>query len=124
MFIYPQLTTKKQIAAPTKLKAIATRQTKTQIIQHIVEEVGLSKKQVAEVFSALGSLIKRHMQRRGSGDISIPEAGVKIRRVKKPARKSRMGRNPATGETIRIPAKPASSVIRVSALKALKETLN
>ena len=114
---------KKQAAAPVKLKAITTRHTKTQIIQHIAEEVGLTKKQIADVFSSLGTLIKRHMQRRGSGEISIPETGVKIRRVKKPARKSRMGRNPATGEAIKIPAKPASTVVKVSALKALKDTV-
>ena len=114
---------KKQAAAPVKLKAITTRHTKTQIIQHIAEEVGLAKKEIAEVFASLGTLIQRHMQRRGSGEISIPETGVKIRRVKKPARKSRMGRNPATGEAIKIPAKPASTVVKVSALKALKDTL-
>lgn len=110
-------------AAPVRLKSITTRQTKTQIIQHIAEDVGLAKKEVAEVFASLGSLIRRHMQRRGSGEIAIPETGVKIRRVKKPARKARMGRNPATGEAIKIPAKPATTVVKVSALKALKDTL-
>ncbi len=113
----------KKQAAPAKLKAITTRQTKTQIIHHIAEEVGLTKKQIADVFNSLGSLIKRHMQRRGSGEIAIPETGVKIRRVKKPARKARMGRNPATGEAIKIPAKPATTVVKVTALKALKDTL-
>jgi nucleoid DNA-binding protein len=63
------------------------------------------------------------VQRRGSGEFSIPETGVKIRRIKKPARKSRMGRNPATGETIKIAAKPATTVVKVTALKALKEML-
>ncbi len=110
-------------AAPEKLRSIANRQTKTQILQEIAEQTDLSRKQIADVFAELGKLIQRHMQRRGSGDFSIPETGVKIRRVKKPARKARMGRNPATGEAIKIAAKPATTVIKVSALKALKDTL-
>ena len=110
-------------AAPARPKSIAAKQTKLQIIQMISEDTSLSRKQVADVFASLGTLIQRHMQRRGSGEFAIPDTGVKIRRVKKPARKSRMGRNPATGEAIKIAAKPASTVVKVTALKALKDTL-
>jgi nucleoid DNA-binding protein len=114
----------KKAAAPAKLKSITTKQTKTQILQAIAEDTELTRKQVTEVFSSLGDLIQQHMQKRGSGEFSIPETGVKIRRVRKPARKARMGRNPATGEAIKIAAKPASTVVKVTALKALKETVN
>jgi len=93
-------------------------------LQAIAEDTGLSKKQVTEVFNSLGGLVERHMKRRGSGEFTIPETGVKIRKVIKPARKARMGRNPATGESIKIAAKKASTVIKVSALKALKDTLS
>lgn len=111
-------------AAPAKkIKAIANKMTKTQIVTHIAESTGLSKKQVADVFSELGDLITAHMKRRGSGEFTIPDTGVKIRRVKKPARKARMGRNPATGEPMKIAAKPASTTVRVTALKALKESI-
>ncbi len=111
-------------AAPAKkVKAIANKMTKTQIVAHIAESTGLTKKQVADVFSELGDLITSHMKRRGSGEFSIPDTGVKIRRVKKPARKARMGRNPATGEPMKIAAKPASTTVRVTALKALKESI-
>ncbi len=117
--------TKKAAAAPAKkIKAIGTKQTKTQVIASVAESTGLSKVQVASVFSELGDLITAHMKRRGSGEFTIPDTGVKVRRVKKPARKSRMGRNPATGEPMKIAAKPASTVVRVSALKALKDTIN
>ncbi len=115
---------KKAAAPEKKIKAIAKKMTKTQIIAHIAESTGLSKKQVAEVFSELSDLITAHMKRRGSGEFTIPDTGVKIRRVKKPARKARMGRNPATGEPMKIPAKPASTAVRITALKALKETIN
>ena len=113
----------KKVAAAPKLKSIGTRQTKTQIIQAISDSTGLTKKDVSAVFANLGELIQRHMQKRGSGEFQIPDTGVKIRRVKKPARKARMGRNPATGEEIKIAAKPAHTVVKVQALKALKETI-
>ncbi|RMG33778.1 MAG: DNA-binding protein [Gammaproteobacteria bacterium] len=116
--------TKKAAAVPAKkVKAIANKMTKTQIITHIAESTGLTKKQVGDVFAELGDLITAHMKRRGSGEFTIPDTGVKIRRVKKPARKARMGRNPATGEPMKIAAKPASTTVRVTALKALKETI-
>ena len=117
-------TAAKKVAAAPKLKSIGTRQTKSQIIQEVVDSTGLAKKDVAAVFATLGELIQRHMQKRGSGEFQIPDTGVKIRRVKKPARKARMGRNPATGEEIKIAAKPAHTVVKVLALKALKETIN
>jgi len=114
---------KKAAAAAPAVKAITSKQTKTQIIAAISEATELSKKDVGAVFSQLGQMIEGHMKRRGSGEFTIPDTGVKIRRVKKPARKARMGRNPATGEPMKIAAKPASTVVRVSALKALKDTL-
>ncbi|HOP16980.1 MAG: HU family DNA-binding protein [Gammaproteobacteria bacterium] len=109
-------------AAPA-VKAIASKQTKTQIITALSESTGLSKKDVGSVLSSLGAMVEGHMKKRGSGEFTIPDTGVKIRRVKKPARKARMGRNPATGEPMKIAAKPASTVVRVTALKALKDTI-
>jgi nucleoid DNA-binding protein len=107
-------------AAPKKAKAIADKQTKAQIITSISDTTGLSKKDVAGVFTALSELIGAHIQKKGSGEFVIPDTGVKIRRVERPARKARKGRNPATGEEMVIPAKKASTVVKVAALKALK----
>lgn len=117
---------KKAAAKPAakRIPAIRNKQTKAQIIQAIVDDTGLSKKEVAAVFGSLGELVHRHMKRNGSGEFQIPDTGVKIRRVKKPARKARMGRNPATGEMIKIAAKPAQTAIKVSALKALKDMIS
>ncbi len=117
---------KKAAAKPAakKVTAIRNKQTKAQVIQAIVDDTGIPKKEVAAVFAALGELVHRHMKRNGSGEFQIPDTGVKIRRVKKPARKARMGRNPATGDMIKIAAKPAQTAIKVSALKALKDTLS
>lgn len=114
----------KAAVAAKPVKAIGTKQTKAQIITSIAETTGQSKKEVIAVFAALGDLITGHIKKRGSGEFSIPETGVKIRRVVKPARKARMGRNPATGEAMKIAAKKASTVVKVTALKALKDTVN
>lgn len=116
---------KKKAAAPApkKLTAIKAKQTKAQIIQAITDDTGLTKKDVTTVFASLGELVARHMKRNGSGEFQIPDTGVKIRRVKKPARKARMGRNPATGEMIKIAAKPAQTAVKVTALKSLKDTI-
>jgi len=107
-----------------KLTAIAKTQTKSEILSAIAEDTELTKKQVAEVFSSLSDLITRHIKKRGSGEFTIPDTGVKIRRAKKPARKARMGRNPATGEAMKIAAKPASTTVKLVPLKALKDVVN
>ena len=114
---------KPAVTAAPAVKAITTKMTKTQIIAAISEGTQLAKKDVAAVFAHLGNLIEAHVKRRGSGEFTIPDTGVKIRRVKKPARKARMGRNPATGEAMKIAAKPASTVVRATPLKALKDKL-
>ncbi|RDH83278.1 MAG: DNA-binding protein [endosymbiont of Escarpia spicata] len=111
------------VAAP-RLKAITTKQTKTQIITAIAEDTGLTRKEVMAVFGSMSSLITRHLQRRGSGEFTIPDTGVKVRRVVKPRTKARMGRNPATGESIKIAAKSARKIVRLTALKALKERID
>ena len=112
-------------AAPTAapMKATTTKQTKSQIITAIAEKTGMKKNEVGSVFTALSELLTSHMKRRGSGEFSIPEVGVKIKRVRKPASKSRKGVNPFTGEAITIKAKPARNQVRISALKALKESV-
>lgn len=106
-----------------KLKAIRDKYTQTAIIKHISEETALSIKEVKSVFASLSDLSKRHIMKRGSGEFSIPEVGVKITRKTKPATKKRKGRNPATGEEMMIAAKPKREVIKVSAMKKLKDVL-
>lgn len=111
----------KVAAAPKKVVAVKDKQTKSQIITHLAEDAGLEKKTVKSVFEALDRLAQAHLMTRGSGELSIPELGVKLRRVKKKATKARKGRNPFTGEEITIKAKPARNVVRVTALKKLKD---
>jgi nucleoid DNA-binding protein len=127
----PQVKTKAQIKTKSVIKPvkiistpIATKQNESQIIKAVAEETGLKVADIKGVFASLNSLLSRHMKKRGSGEFKFPKLGVKVRRIKKPATKARMGRNPATGEEIKIAAKPARSVIKASVLKSLKEMMD
>ena len=106
-----------------KLKAIKEPQTQSQIIESLAEETGLLKKDVRTVLESLAELSHRHIMPRGSGEFKIPFMGAKITRKEKPATKKRMGRNPATGEEMVIPAKPKRKVVKIAALKTLKEAV-
>lgn len=108
-------------AAPA-VKAIGTKMTKTQILARISEDTGLTRKDVGAVFNSLADLIEAHMKRRGSGEFTVPEAGIKVVRKKRPATKQRKMISPFTGEEIVVKAKPATNVVRLTALKRLKET--
>lgn len=111
------------VPAATKPKAISEKQSKTQIIREIAQNTDLTGKQVAAVFGELNGVIHRHMMRRGSGEITIPETGIKIRRVRKAATRPRKGVNPRTGEPMVFKAKPARNAIRITALKTLKDMI-
>lgn len=108
-------------AAPAKqAPAVTTKMTKTGILNELAERTELSRKQVDAVLSELESLIERHIKKRGVGEFTLPGL-LKVRAVKRPASKKRMGRNPATGQEIVIAAKPATTRVRVTPLKRLKE---
>jgi len=110
-------------AAPAKRKpGINAKMTKTAILNEIATNTDLSRAQVASVLDELESLIERHIRKRAVGEFTLPGL-LKIKAAKRPATKKRMGRNPATGEEIVIAAKPATTRVRVSALKKLKDMI-
>ncbi len=104
---------------PTMTKA-AGKRTKSQILGDIADETGLTKKEVSSVFTALATLIGKDLGRRGPGIFTVPGL-MKVRVVRKPATKARKGINPFTGEEMIFKAKPARNVVKIGALKALKE---
>ena len=87
---------------------------KTQIIGKLAEQVNLPKKAVAQVLNDLAALAVK--ETKGGGVFVIPGVG----RTVKVARKARMGRNPATGESIKIPAK---TVVKMRLAKAFKDAV-
>ena len=100
--------------------AVSSKMTKTQILTEIAEKTNLNRKQVNNVLEELETVIQRHIKKRAVGEFTLPGL-LKIRSVKRPATKKRAGRNPATGEEITIPAKPASIRVRATPLKKLKD---
>jgi nucleoid DNA-binding protein len=96
--------------------------TKTELMNGIAEETGLTKKEVAAVLTSLEGCIKKSLGRSGCGKFVLPGL-VKVEKVKVPARKARKGvPNPfKPGELMDVKAKPASTKIKVRPLKNLKD---
>ena len=94
--------------------------TKSEILASIAGTTELSRKQVASVFDALAGLIKGAVGKKGPGLFAVPGL-MKIVVVNKPAVPAHKGINPFTKQEQMFKAKPARKVIKVRALKALKD---
>ncbi|MBA4388199.1 MAG: DNA-binding protein [Verrucomicrobia bacterium] len=91
---------------------MAKAKTKSQIIAEVAEKSEISKKQAKAAIEALVVLAYK-----GAKDgFTIPGLGKLV----KVNRKARMGRNPATGEAIQIPAK---TVLKFRIAKAAKDAV-
>jgi DNA-binding protein HU-beta len=93
----------------------ANPMSKAKIVAHLADKCDLSKKAVGLFFEELFKLAVKECKS-GSGKFVIPG----LARVVKAHRKARMGRNPRTGEPIKIKAK---TVVRIRASKQLKDSL-
>jgi nucleoid DNA-binding protein len=94
--------------------------TKTEVYASLAGTTNLTKKQIGEVLDALAEFIRLQIGKKGPGLFVLPGL-LKIKRHKKPPSAARMGINPKTKEPIQIAAKPARTVVKVLALKNLKE---
>ena len=94
---------------------MAKPMSKSKIVAHIAGKVGTPKKTVSTFFDELFKLAVKECKS-GAGKFVIPGLG----RAVKAHRKARMGRNPQTGEPIKIKAK---TVVRVRAAKAFKDAV-
>jgi nucleoid DNA-binding protein len=108
--------------AAAKQPASTKAPTKTEILNNIAAATSLSKKDVSAVLDALSDEIRKALASRGPGVFAIPGL-VKIQKQKRPARPAKKGvPNPfRPGELMDVPAKPASTTIKVRPLKGLKE---
>ena len=88
--------------------------TKTELIQALADAAATEKKQSKGFLEALTSVVEKTIRKGGE----VPLKGLGKFKVVK--RKARMGRNPATGEAIKIPAK---TVVRFTVAKALKDLI-
>ena len=86
--------------------------TKTELINTLAEQAQAEKKQAKIFLEALTAVVEKTIKKGGE----VPMSGLGKFRVAK--RKARMGRNPATGEAIKIPAK---TVVKFTVAKNLKD---
>lgn len=103
-----------------RVTAVKQQMTKAQLLSAIAEETGLTRNQVTSVMESLGGQIQRHIKKRGPGTFTLPGL-LKIKTMRKPARKARQGVNPFTGEETTFAAKPAHTVVKIQPLKGLKD---
>ena len=94
--------------------------TKSEILKSIAATTELTRKQVGGVCDALAGLIGKNVGKKGPGMFVIPGL-LKIMVVKKPATKAHKGINPFTKQEQMFKAKPARRVVKIRALKALKD---
>ena len=105
---------KETIAVPKAAQAAQSTVTIKQIAATIAEQHDIAKKQSEAILNDMVGLVTKHLKK---GD-RIRISGLGILQVRK--RAARMGRNPATGETIKI---KASKKIAFRAAKELKEAV-
>jgi DNA-binding protein HU-beta len=88
--------------------------TKGQVVTYFAEKFEISKKAAASIIEEYAALAIAETKKKGV--FVLPGIGRSVL-VK---RKARTGRNPATGETIKIPAK---TVVKIRPAKAFKEAI-
>jgi DNA-binding protein HU-beta len=90
------------------------KMTKSQLLTDLAEKTELSKKDVNTVLDELASMAYSEVKK--NGEFVVPGFGKLV----KAHRKARMGRNPATGESIKIAAK---TVVKFRLAKAAKDAV-
>jgi DNA-binding protein HU-beta len=93
---------------------MAAGMTKTQLVRHMAEKLETNNKTAATFLDALAETAIKETKK--SGIFVIPGLG----RLVKANRKARMGRNPQTGEPIKIAAK---TVVKFRVAKAAKDAI-
>jgi DNA-binding protein HU-beta len=103
-----------KVPSNAPVKTPSKKLTKTEIIRHISESLEMPTKQVGSVFTALSELAVKETKK--NGDFIVPGFGklVKVQRA------ARMGRNPATGEAIKIKAK---TTVKFRLSKSIKDAI-
>ena len=92
----------------------ATKMTQSQMVRELAESVGVTAKQAKQFVISLADMAVRETKKNGM--FVIPGVGRLVRQE----RKARVGRNPATGESIKIPAK---KVVKFRVAKAVKDSI-
>lgn len=111
----PAKTVVKTAAKPaTSPKAPVVKMTKTAVIRYMAEQMEVPPKQIGAFFDLL--IETATTQTRKNGEFTIPGLGKLV----KAQRAARMGRNPATGEAIKI---KASTTVKFRLSKSAKDAV-
>lgn len=104
---------------PVKLSSVSEPMAKSAVMQHIANNVGLARKQVAQVMEELANVVAAHVNKKAKGQFVLPGL-LKITVVRKPAQKG--GKKVMMmGKEVITKSKPARNVIRIRPLKKLKD---
>ncbi len=87
---------------------------KSQVLNALAEKLGKTRKEAGEVLETIVNLA--YSQTKSAGEFTIPGLG----KLQKKHRAARMGRNPATGAQVSIPAK---TVVKFRVAKAAKDAI-
>lgn len=96
--------------------------TKTEVVNALADSTGLTKQQVNQFFEELTTLIAANLKEGGPGIFNVPGM-LKVKVVRKEAKPEREGKDPFTGEMRTFKAQPAKNVVKVTALKKLKDAV-
>jgi nucleoid DNA-binding protein len=94
---------------------------KSEIYSAIADSTGLARKDVAKVFEELSGLIGKNVGKKGPGVFAVPGL-MKITVISKKASPATTRPDPFhPGQMMTVKAKPARRVVKIRALKSLKE---
>jgi DNA-binding protein HU-beta len=105
---------KKSTAVPAKKATAAKKMTKTELVRFVAEKLEWTSKQTAAIFDLLAETALR--ETRKNGEFTIPGLGKLV----KAQRAARIGRNPQTGESLKIKAK---TTVKFRVAKAAKDAI-
>jgi DNA-binding protein HU-beta len=109
---------KKATKTASKKSAAAKSLTKSQFIAEIAKDSEQTNSLIKRVMESFERVIEGELK----AERTVSVNGLfKIKIKHKPKTEKRMGTNPQTGEPMEFKAKPAKKVVRISALKKLKE---
>jgi nucleoid DNA-binding protein len=105
----------KNSKAPTKKPM-----TKSAFVGEIAEKLGTSKASIEQTLSAIADIVRGELGPKGPGVVVLPGL-LRLKAVHKAATPARDGVNPFTKQPIKIAAKPASTKVKATPVKALKD---
>ena len=105
---------KKPAAVPAKKTTAAKKMTKAELVRFVAEKLEWTSKQSAAIFDLLAATALQETKK--NGEFTIPGLGKLV----KAQRAARIGRNPQTGESIKIKAK---TTVKFRVAKAAKDAI-